>query len=116
MDILCEKRQDVKEHLNLEWNLCSAKKVSQKRRQLFFGAWARTETPILLLSEVFSKMDLCYCRNGQYGQQRDNEAKRKSENHSRITTCSAKVLSAHIAPKILPHLGTLLQVIKMENK
>lgn len=76
MDILCEKkRQDVKEQLNLEWNLCSAKKVSQKPTQLFFGAWARTETPTLLLSEVFSKMDLWYCRNGQYGQQRHNEAK-----------------------------------------
>lgn len=33
-----------------------------------------------------------------------------------MATCSGKVLSAHIAPKFLPHLEILLQVIKTENE
>lgn len=44
MDILCEmKRQDVKEHPNLEWNLYSTKKVSLKPQQIISVACARTD-------------------------------------------------------------------------
>lgn len=35
------------------------KEVSLKPRQLLFGAGARTQIPMLLSSEVFSKIDLC---------------------------------------------------------
>lgn len=60
MDILCEmKRQDVKEHPNLEWNLYSTKKVSLKPQQIISEACARTDMPIYLASEIFRKMDMC---------------------------------------------------------